>query len=238
MDGVNEKGFAISIMVLDQARVVQNDSKKPSLPSSLLVRYLLDNASSVENAIELLNKLNLKPDYLLNTRQIQEYVGDRIAFHWALADESGDRAIIEYVNGKMNVIKNPTRVDYDKDYKISHPELAKPFLISTNFYVSKEIATDVKNPDNGLWRYATLQNALEKNSTPNKNELIAMMKSAKYFLNDNDIKEYLKRENKDPNDAKNWEWITIWTDILDTKEKSLKVFYKENYDKEYNFKVK
>ena len=240
MDGVNEKGFAISIMLLGQARVVQNDSNKDSLPSSLLVRYLLDKADSVKNAITLLEKLNLKPDYLLNTRQIQDVFGDHVAFHWALTDASGDRAVIEYVNGRINVIQNPVHVAYDEanyNIAISRPERAKPYLISTNFYLSKEIHTNVVDPDSGLWRYATLEKKLEANARPSKNELAAMMRSAKFLLNDFDMKMGLKREYKDPNDSKNWEWMTIWTGIFDTREKSLNLFFKEDFAREYNFAI-
>ena len=238
MDGINEKGFAISIMVLSDGLVVQNAADKSSLPSSLLVRYLLDNADSVDSAIKLLNGMNLKPDYLLNNKLIQDFVGEKISYHWAMADANGNRAIIEYTNGKMNVIENPVHIDYDEaNYNIalSHPNIAKPYLLSTNFHLSPDINVNLKDADSGAWRYATLEKALEKNPTPNENELVEMMKSAKFYQNDFDTRMKIIQEGKDLGDPNSWEWITIWTDILNTSTKTMRLFDRENYTKEYDF---
>ena len=238
MDGVNEKGFAISIMLLNYGRVIQDEPNKDSLPSTLLVRYLLDNADSVDSAIKLLNEMNLKPDYLISTKQSQDRIGDNVSYHWAMTDASGDRAIIEYTNGKMNVIENPVHVDYDEanlNIALSYPNIAKPYLISTNFHLSPDIDVDLSKIDSGFWRYATLEKALEKNPTPNENELAEMMKSAKYYQNDFDMKRIIKQEGKDVNDPNSWDWITIWTDILNTSTKTMRLFSKEDYTKEYDF---
>ncbi len=238
MDGVNEEGFAISIMVLNKDRSTQDDPEKASLPQSLLVRYLLDNADSVQSAIKLLENVNLKNEYLLNYKEIQRLMAPNVAFHWSMVDESGDKAIIEYVNGKMNVITIPPDVQYDEQTytpTISYPQEPKPYLINTNFFLSQEVI-NTPNED-GFWRYATAQKALEKNPTPSKEELVDIMQSVKFFLNDVDEQHKIQQKGKDPNNPQDWEWITLWTDILDTEEKSLKLFYREDYTREYNFDV-
>ena len=134
MDGVNEKGFACSIMLLNEGSTVQYSEKK-WLPSTLVVRYLLDHADSVNNAIELLNEKDFRNDYLIDP--IMSLASD-ISFHWALTDASGDKAIIEYVNGQMIVNKYPLKVQYnenDDTMQVEYPGKETGYLISTNFYV-------------------------------------------------------------------------------------------------------
>ena len=238
MDGVNEKGFAVSLMLLDQDRNVQNEPNKASMPSSLIVRYLLDNADSVDNAISLLNNFNLKPDYYIYDKYLQDVIGEHITLHWAMVDESGNRAVVEYVNGQMNVLKNPVQVDFNEqngDKAISYPNEPKPYLIATNFFLSQGVEPDVLA--SGFWRYSTLKEQLENNPTPNKDELAKMMQSVKFLQNDKDTIVAMQKQGLDPNDASNWGWLTLWTDVLDTKEKSMQLYFKEDYNEEYNFEV-
>lgn len=238
MDGVNEKGLAVSIMVLSKENVVQNEEGKESLPSSMLVRYLLDNADSVQGAIKLLNEHNLKLDALISYSELQEQMRDNISYHWAISDASGDKAIIEYVDGKINVLTALPEVEYNEqnyEWSVSYPNELKPYLVSTNFFLSQEI--EKTSIEEGFWRYSTSQKELAQNPNPTKNELIDIMKKVKYFMNDKDYEGTLVKKGADIADPQNWEWITIWTDILDTKEKNLKLFYREDYGMEYDANV-
>lgn len=236
-DGVNEKGFAISVMLLEKDRNVQSDEAKKLLPMTLVARYLLDKADSVESAIELLKEVNLTHDYAIPTKELQDTIGKDLTLHWSMSDASGDMAIVEYVNGKMQIIKKPLSVEYDEQTYtpyISYPDEQKPYLINTNFYLSQNVQNTTEDEE-GFWRYATAQKLLEANPTPSKYELVDIMSKIKYFMNDLDQKQTIEQAGKDPADPQNWKWMTIWTDILDTNEKNLKLFYKEDYTKEYNF---
>lgn len=234
MDGVNEKGFACSIMLLNEGMNVQY-SRKKWLPSTLLVRYLLDNADSVDNAIKLLNRMDFRNDYLINP--ILAMISD-ISFHWAIADVTGNRAIIEYVKGAMKINTQPVEVQYKEDddtATITHPKEKKDYLISTNFYVTEEFENT--KSDTGRWRYQTLKAEMEKNDTPTKEQLRDVMKSAKYLMNDKEYIYKMKQEGLDPTNPDNWDWITIWTDVLNTNEKSLSLWMRENYEVEKTFKL-
>lgn len=235
MDGVNEKGFACSIMLLNEGSTVQYSEKK-WLPSTLVVRYLLDHADSVNNAIELLNEKDFRNDYLIDP--IMSLASD-ISFHWALTDASGDKAIIEYVNGQMIVNKYPLKVQYnenDDTMQVEYPGKETGYLISTNFYVSEGF-NNTKG-DTGKWRYETLEKKMSENPTPTKNQLRDIMKSAKYYMNDKDFIAEMKKMGLDPSISKNWSWITVWTDILNTSEHSLTLWSRENYEKENTFNLK
>ena len=47
----------------------------------------------------------------------------------------------------------------------------------------------------------------------------------------------LRKQGIDTTNPDNWDWITIWTDILNTSEKSLTLWMKENYEVENTFKL-
>lgn len=231
MDGVNEKGFACSIMVLSEGGCVQ-DSGKKWLPSTLVVRYLLDNADSVENAIKLLENVDFRNDYFVDLPDVS-----LLSFHWALTDKTGNKAVIEFVDGKMVVNKFPLEVKYneetDKFDSITYPKTETRFLLSTNFFVSEGFENT--KHDSGKWRYQTLCEAASKNPTPAKDQLRDMMKSVKYLKNDKDYIYELKEQKKDPENVKDWDWITIWTDILNTNELSLSLWYREDFTSEKDF---
>lgn len=234
MDGVNEKGFACSIMLLNEGRSIQETGKN-WLPSTLVVRYLLDHADSVDHAIELLNQMDLKSDYFIDPL-FSEMAG--LSFHWAITDISGNKAVIEYVDGKMIVNQYPLKVEYnehDDSMKVTYPNKEKGYLISTNFFVSEGFNNTAH--DSGKWRYETLEKAMSENPTPTKDQLRDVMKSAKYLMNDRDYMFELRKQGIDTTNPDNWDWITIWTDILNTSEKSLTLWMKENYEVENTFKL-
>ena len=231
MDGVNEKGFACSVMLLNEGACVQF-TQKNWLPSTLVVRYLLDNADSVDKAIELLKNMDLRNDYF-----IEPLLAD-VSFHWAITDNSGKKAVIEYVDGNMVVNEYPLKVKYnetDGTMQTEYPKEEKGYLISTNFYVSE----GVKNTkcDSGKWRYETLEKLMSENPAPTKEQLRDIMKSAKYYMNDKEYIYTMEKEGLDPKKPENWDWITIWTDILNTSDKTLSFWSRENYDTENVFAI-
>lgn len=233
MDGVNEKGFACSIMLLNEGGCVQDNGKK-YLPSTLVVRYLLDKADSVDNAVELLKNMDFKRQYFIDGVP-DEY----LSFHWALTDKTGNKAIIEYVNGNMIVNKFPVKVKYNEttdDFdSFEYPEKETGYLISTNFFVSKGF-TNTKH-DSGKWRYETIDNLMSKNSTPTKEQLRDVMKAVKYLQNDKDYLFELKQQGKDVEKPENWDWITLWTDILDTQNLTLSLWINEDYKTQNDFEI-
>lgn len=98
LDGINEKGFAIAdLMAGDDAETHQNTGK-PALTTTSAIAYLLKRAASVDEAIELLGKIDMHSD-----------IG--AAHHYAMSDTSGRSVVVEYVENKMvvtetNVVTN------------------------------------------------------------------------------------------------------------------------------------
>ena len=78
---------------------------------------------------------------------------------------------------------------------------------------------------------------MSENPTPTNEQLKEIMKSAKYLMNDKDYMFEMIEQGKDVTNPDNWDWITIWTDILNTSEKSLTMWFRENYEVENTFAI-
>jgi choloylglycine hydrolase len=91
VDGVNEKGLGIHLLYLNDTDFGPRDAKKPGLHAGLWGQYVLDNAASVEEALKVLEKVQIVP---------VEARGHKANVHLAMEDASGDSAIVEYIDGK------------------------------------------------------------------------------------------------------------------------------------------
>lgn len=111
-DGMNECGVAIAQnSVVAQSSV---DPTKTSIGSLQAVRLVLDYAKDVDEAVKLLGQYNI---YFELSEQC----------HYMISDASGKSAVVEFVDGKMNVIYNQY-----------------PWQVNTNFVLSTY--TDQEDP--------------------------------------------------------------------------------------------
>ncbi len=98
-DGINEKGLVANMLWLTEADYGQRDAKVPGLSLSLWEQYVLDNFATVAEAVAASEqgRFQIVP---LNTPGLNKPA----TVHLALADASGDSAIIEIVDGgKMRI---------------------------------------------------------------------------------------------------------------------------------------
>lgn len=90
-EGMNERGFSITTLSISgETEFV--DNQKPAFGSLLLIRYLLDNAGSIGEAIDMSGKFNIW------------YNGNH-RFQYFMADGSGDSAVMWFEGGKIHTIK-------------------------------------------------------------------------------------------------------------------------------------
>lgn len=94
LDGLNEKGFAIAVLVAGDSVVTRQNTPKPDLATTSATQYLLKNAANVSEALELL-------------RGIDMYSDPGAAYHYAMADASGRSVAVEYVDNRMVVVESP-----------------------------------------------------------------------------------------------------------------------------------
>jgi penicillin V acylase-like amidase (Ntn superfamily) len=90
-DGLNERGLGAHMLYLQATDFGPRDASKPGLQAGLWAQYALDNATTVTEALALLDHVQVVK---IATR------GHEANVHLALEDSSGDSAIIEYIDGK------------------------------------------------------------------------------------------------------------------------------------------
>lgn len=95
-DGINEAGLVANVLWLVESQYPKYDGKTPGLSLAAWAQYVLDNYASVQEAVEELEKQTF-------TIVTAEVPGEsRLAtLHLSLSDANGDRAIIEYIDGKQ-----------------------------------------------------------------------------------------------------------------------------------------
>lgn len=116
MDGMNEWGVAVSINAVPFKKLPY-DPNKPTLISNQIMRAILDHARDVDEAVSLIQKYN--PNFPV------------VCGHLHIADAYGNSAVIEYVDGRVIVVRND-----------------KPWQVSTNFLLS-----EAKPEVSDRWRY-------------------------------------------------------------------------------------
>lgn len=93
-DGVNEKGLAAHMLFLTATDFGPRDATKRGIHAGLWAQYVLDNAATVVEALELM-------------KQVQPVLvtvhGHNSTVHLAIEDSSGDSAIVEYIGGQPRV---------------------------------------------------------------------------------------------------------------------------------------
>ncbi|AGB84689.1 MULTISPECIES: linear amide C-N hydrolase [Serratia] len=106
MDGMNEKGLAgHTLFYMNGSQVQQDNQDKPVLESRAWLSYILDNYATVDQAVNAIRN----DVRLVAARLPIDYASD--TKHIAIEDVSGDSAIIEIDNGKVNVY-------HDKNYRV------------------------------------------------------------------------------------------------------------------------
>jgi len=135
-DGFNEKGFGVHVLYLRGSDYGQRDPTKPGLQIVLWAQYLLDNAATVKEALDLAANFQIVTFALPN--------GAGATFHLAIEDSSGDSAILEYISGKLvvhhgrqyQIMTNDPKYDEQllllKKQDFSHPSMDMPLPGNVN----------------------------------------------------------------------------------------------------------
>ena len=89
LDGVNEKGVSCGIFMSFQGKETtptNQNTAKPDLTSTTLLRMILDYASNVDEAVKIASKYDLHDS--ANT-----------SYHYMVADSTGKSAVLEWISG-------------------------------------------------------------------------------------------------------------------------------------------
>lgn len=99
LDGMNEKGLAVSVNMIQDGDTIQQDSEKPDLTTTTAIRLMLDQAADVEEALALLDAYDL-------------HASMDMMVHFALADASGRSVAVEYVDNEKIVTETPVVTNF------------------------------------------------------------------------------------------------------------------------------
>ena len=89
LDGINEMGLAVGVLQL-QAPPTNQQTDKVDIGTTLAIRYLLDKAASVSEAVELLASVDM-------------HASANGCYHLQIVDAFGSSVVVSYVNNEMVV---------------------------------------------------------------------------------------------------------------------------------------
>lgn len=172
-DGMNECGLAFGHMALEGDRVY--DPVKITIHGMQAIRMVLDYAKNVEEAVQLLENYNI----------FRSEQG-----HFLIADAGGHSAVIEYIDGKMLVIRN-----------------REPWQVATNFVINNGSPSAIRHLCD---RYDTAYMALkESNGRISRKEIMKILErismndtfktqwSVVYNLDSGDVDVAMGRDYRD-----------------------------------------
>jgi choloylglycine hydrolase len=96
VEGMNETGLVAHVLYLSESEYGDRDPNRPGLSTGLWAQYVLDNFATVDEAVRFWQVSDIQ----LQTAEIGVKSRKKGGFHLALADKTGDSAIIEYRGGK------------------------------------------------------------------------------------------------------------------------------------------
>ena len=137
VDGMNEKGLCTSIMALPK-QAAQQDTPKPNVGTTIIMRLWLDRCATVQEALDLLETVDVRHDAAVGS-----------GYHYMVADASGDCAVVEF-----------DLEDGWKSMVVRKPEGESAMLVTNHLLSEKYYTTEpdpvVGNPHSrSWWRYET-----------------------------------------------------------------------------------
>lgn len=99
VDGMNEKGLSASLLDTEIQGETHMNTGKPDLLVTLAIRLLLDRASTVDEAINLLKQYDIHTSHGWTQ-------------HIFIADAKGDVAIIEWYKNEMKIVSYPVCTNF------------------------------------------------------------------------------------------------------------------------------
>ncbi|WP_304432791.1 MULTISPECIES: carcinine hydrolase/isopenicillin-N N-acyltransferase family protein [Acutalibacter] len=99
LDGMNEKGLAVSVNMIQDSDTIGQNTGKPGLTTTTAIRLLLDKAATVDETIDLLGQYDM-------------HASMGYMMHLAIADNTGRSVVVEYINNEMVVVETPVVTNF------------------------------------------------------------------------------------------------------------------------------
>lgn len=92
LDGVNEAGLCVADLEVNEGGMTETFTDKPDLTVTTAIRLLLNKAATVEEAVALLGNFDIHPS-------------GGISHHIAISDAAGNSVVLEFVEGRTEVVE-------------------------------------------------------------------------------------------------------------------------------------
>lgn len=181
MDGMNDQGLAISIHMSHQgpgSEIIPTDihTDKNDATSTSLMRLILDNAATVEEAVDIAKNWDLHDD-----------IGS--SMHFFVADKSGNSAILEWVGETDKTDTDGTNRNLEVFYlgEENPYNQSEHFQVLTNFIVKPDYYEE-DDTMNALDRFETVYTRLDQTDgrIKDKKEALDILKSVAEQSNNRD----------------------------------------------------
>ncbi len=244
LDGINDEGLMCGLMILEFDGTFQKaEPGKLNLINAMLPRVILDKCTTVEEAVEEIKKYTVQTMFATPND-----FGTYTDMHYVIADATGGRVVVEWVNNEIRVMR-PGDADLSDQ---------NGYALSTNFYLCKTnlpesfVEEREKVKELGIWRYEQMTKALGVKDSFSSDEGMDMLKSIRIMQNDPDALGFFNAMYKDPNillygedyrhwpewnQKDKWPWITLWSEVYDTKTKSMIYCARENFNERFTFAI-
>ncbi len=174
LDGMNEKGLAVAVNMIEDAASINQDTGKADLTTTTAVRLLLDKAANVNEALALLEQYDL-------------HASLGMMVHFVLADTSGRSVAVEYINNEMVVVETPAVTNF---YLAAG---AKQGIGTQQSHTRYELLLQALSEQETM-DSAALQEVLDRVSKDNFGEFESTQWSAVFNLTAGEV-QYYHREN-------------------------------------------
>ena len=219
LDGINEAGVSCGIYMSyqgmeDEVVATDQNTDKPDLTSTTMLRLILDYAGSVDEAVELVKGYDLHDS--ANT-----------SFHYMIADSTGKSAILEWVTATDETdtdgTKREMKVYYNEsDAALGESEAANDFQYITNFIVTPGYYANEEDMK-GLDRYTEICNKINPDGT-----------NTEGLMTEEGALDVLKTVGRRRWDSRNGEsdanGITVWSALYDLTNKTVTWVSNEEFD--------
>ena len=123
-DGMNEKGLVASLLFLPESVYAFPGDTRPVMGIAIWTQYVLDNFATVREAVDELKKEAFRVDAPRMPN------GSESTLHLAITDETGNSAVLEYLNGKLSIHEGP-------EYQVLTNSPAYDYQLAINDYWSE-----------------------------------------------------------------------------------------------------
>lgn len=138
LDGMNEEGLAVSVNMIQDDTIIDQNTLKPDLTTTTAIRLLLNKAANVDEALELLDQYDMHSSM-------------NMIVHFSLTDKTGKSVVVEYVDNVMHVIETPAVTNFylteGEKYGVGTHQSHQRYEILMDAYRSNQVHTMIDMRD-------------------------------------------------------------------------------------------